>query len=89
MTPADHAIFPCDVKGMIWNDFLWKYCIGLRVYLGNDPLDTIPEGRKKQFKLIIAHYTVKYLFYSFIWYLIYLILKCYGFTEIFNFQKYM
>lgn len=77
----DHEIFPCDIKGMDWTEYNRNYCLGLRIYLGKESMDSIEIGRKKQFKLYLAHLTVKYLYYGFIVYLIYLILSFYGFFD--------
>lgn len=44
LTKKDKDIFFFDMSQLDWNLFLQHYFRGIRQYLLNDPLDTIPEA---------------------------------------------
>nr|CAH7761030.1 unnamed protein product [Callosobruchus chinensis] len=59
MTPQDRSIFFCDLKELDWEEFFKFYARGVRVYLLQDPMDTVDEARKRWNRLYWAHQTVK------------------------------
>ncbi|KAK3928853.1 Fatty acyl-CoA reductase wat [Frankliniella fusca] len=59
MTPVDRKIFEFNCKNLRWEQYFTTYMKGLRVYLLEDPLDTLPQGKVKYRKLKIIHYTIK------------------------------
>ncbi|CAH2101882.1 unnamed protein product [Euphydryas editha] len=69
---VDKRIFNFDISSLEWEEYYKSYVRGLRIHLLTDPLDTIPESRKKHFKLKILHYIV-------------VALVCLGFFKLFMF----
>lgn len=47
MNPADREIFNFNIDDLDWESYLKHMIPGIRVYLMNDPLDTIEKGREK------------------------------------------
>ncbi|XP_015172637.1 PREDICTED: putative fatty acyl-CoA reductase CG5065 [Polistes dominula] len=43
----DRELFYCDMKDVVWDTFFRTYLLGIRIYLLNDPIETIPQARKK------------------------------------------
>lgn len=58
LNPTDRERFFFDLKEFNWDTFLYTVGRGARVYILNDPLETIPEGIKHFRKLRIAHWTL-------------------------------
>ena len=58
MNPADREIFNFNIDNLDWESYLKHMIPGMRVYLVNDPMETLEEGRAKYRKLKIAHYTL-------------------------------
>ncbi|CAH0712964.1 unnamed protein product, partial [Brenthis ino] len=53
---ADKHIFNFDIGSFKWDEYFKDYLKGIRLYLLKDPLETIPQAKKKYFKLVLAHY---------------------------------
>lgn len=53
---ADKQMFDFNLKDLIWKEYISSYVKGIRVYLLKDPMDTIPAGLKKHYKLKVMHY---------------------------------
>ncbi|XP_055327144.1 fatty acyl-CoA reductase wat-like isoform X1 [Sitodiplosis mosellana] len=64
MTDVDKKLFPSDSRNFEWNNFLYAYFAGMRVYVLMDPLETFPKSRAKLRKLKYIHYTLKYSFFT-------------------------
>lgn len=47
MSERDRKIFFCDLNDLDWDFFFQSYLRGVRVYLIQDPMETLPEARKK------------------------------------------
>ncbi len=47
LTAEDRELFFFDMSSISWEYFLKAMCLGLRVYLVNDDIYTIPAARKK------------------------------------------
>ncbi|KAL3271474.1 hypothetical protein HHI36_021959 [Cryptolaemus montrouzieri] len=58
MSLEDQRLFQFSMNNFDWDNYFRYYTKGLRVYLLKDPLDTVPKGRIKYWKLFFAHYTV-------------------------------
>ncbi|KAL3271479.1 hypothetical protein HHI36_021964 [Cryptolaemus montrouzieri] len=58
LSQKDKELFGFDLRGHSIDNLIKQGIIGGRIYLLKDPLETIPEGRKKFLKLKIAHYIV-------------------------------
>ncbi|XP_039752663.1 fatty acyl-CoA reductase wat-like [Pararge aegeria] len=53
---ADKDIFNCDMGSVDWNEYCKAYIKGVRVHLLKDPLDTIPQSKRRHFRLKVLHY---------------------------------
>ncbi|CAH0712960.1 unnamed protein product, partial [Brenthis ino] len=53
---ADKHTFNFDIESLKWEEYCKDYLLGMRLYLVKDPLETLPQARKKQLKLKLAHY---------------------------------
>lgn len=62
LNPADRQIFNFDIQNIDWEEYIKHMIPGIRVYLINDPVDTIPTGKIKYRRLKIAHYTLLSIF---------------------------
>lgn len=47
LSEKDKELFFFDMSNLSWEYFLQAMCLGLRVYLVNDDIYTIPAARKK------------------------------------------
>ncbi|CAG9854301.1 unnamed protein product [Phyllotreta striolata] len=54
----DQELFEFSMKRVDWDLYFYTYTRGGRVYVMKDPLDTIPKGKVKYWKLLFAHYTL-------------------------------
>ncbi|KAJ8707569.1 hypothetical protein PYW07_011246 [Mythimna separata] len=57
MCGADQKLFDFDMSAVDWNDYFYNYIRGIRVYLLKDPVDTVPAGLRKHYRLKLMHYT--------------------------------
>ncbi|XP_033216916.1 fatty acyl-CoA reductase 1-like [Belonocnema kinseyi] len=55
MNSSDKQLFFCDIRDFDWRDYIDSYWSGLRLYLLNDPIETIQEAKKKTQKLNMTH----------------------------------
>lgn len=73
MDETDKQIFNFDMESLVWEEYFEEYVKGVRIYLLKDPLDTISQGRKKYFKLILIHYFLLSLIcfglFKFVWFI--------------------
>ncbi|CAK1593023.1 unnamed protein product [Parnassius mnemosyne] len=53
---ADKYLFDFDIAQLDWKEYFSSYVRGVRVYLLKDPIDTIPQGIRKYYKLKFLHY---------------------------------
>ncbi|KAK5638969.1 hypothetical protein RI129_013264 [Pyrocoelia pectoralis] len=58
MSLKDRQLFNFDMESHNWEEYAATYGHGLRVYLLKDPMDTVPQAKKRQMKLKVAHYTI-------------------------------
>ncbi|XP_063924899.1 fatty acyl-CoA reductase wat-like [Zophobas morio] len=61
MTDEDQQIFFCNLKKLDWHKFFESYLLGIRVYLIQDPLDTLKDAQVRWKKLYWLHMSVKVL----------------------------
>lgn len=68
MNDADRRLFEFSMKDFNWDSYFVFYSRGCRVYLLKDPLETIPKGVIKNYKLMVMHYSLiavlLFLFYK-------------------------
>lgn len=77
LTPDDANYFPCDVRRMVWLEYVHVYGMGMRRFLGKETMDTLEEGKKRKIQLKILHNLLKYTFYAALLTLLYFILCAY------------
>lgn len=56
LSEEDKRLFEFDISGFKWDDYCYTYARGVRLFLLKDPLDTLPQGRRKYWILAIIHY---------------------------------
>lgn len=56
MCEADQTIFDINIGGLDWGEYFYNYIRGVRVFLLKDPVETIPDARKKYYRLKCLHY---------------------------------
>ncbi|XP_019876284.2 fatty acyl-CoA reductase wat [Aethina tumida] len=56
MKKPDRDLFEFTMKNLSWDAYFYTYVRGARVYLLKDPLETIPKGYVKLYKVMVAHY---------------------------------
>ncbi|EFA05024.1 fatty acyl-CoA reductase wat [Tribolium castaneum] len=61
MSEADQKIFFCDLKKLDWNKFFATYLRGIRIYLLQDPIETLEEAHIRWNRLYWLHQGVKAL----------------------------
>ena len=66
MSDQDHFDFPCVGTEKEWDSMLAKSCIGARLHLLQDPVETLPNARRK--------YAIMRAFYYLLWTVFYAIL---------------
>ncbi|KAJ8921126.1 hypothetical protein NQ315_013596 [Exocentrus adspersus] len=58
MKKQDKELFEFSLDNFNWDMYFYTYTRGGRAYLLKDPLDTIPKGYVKYYKLMVAHYVL-------------------------------
>lgn len=81
MDPVDKKYFLADMKNLAWKDIFEVFSRGIRLYIGKEPIETIPKGQAHYRKLQILHYIMLTIVYSFLAYITYEILKVYGWVD--------
>lgn len=59
LSESDKQEFFFDMKKLDWEIYLKHYFLGVRQYLLNDPLETIPDAIKRWHRLFWLHQSVK------------------------------
>lgn len=47
MSEKDREMFGINIGTLDWDDYFADLAKGVRIYLNNEPLKTLPAGRKK------------------------------------------
>lgn len=47
LSPTDKKLFPFNVSNLDWEDYFDKFILGSRVHLLQDPIETLPQARRK------------------------------------------
>lgn len=74
----DREYFPCDVRKYNWDTYSFNYYHGIKRYLGNDDINQTQKYVFKAKVLTVVHLIIKTLYYMFLSYLGYIILKKVG-----------
>jgi fatty acyl-CoA reductase len=70
MNEKDREMFGIDVTTLDWDDYFADLAKGVRVYLNNEPLKTLPAGRKKDRVLLVLHILLQLAVHSGLWWLV-------------------
>lgn len=70
MSPIDHEMFNIDIKDLRWDDYFINLAQGVRQYLNNETMKTLPAARKKDKILLILHILLQVGIHSAIWKLV-------------------
>jgi fatty acyl-CoA reductase len=70
MSPIDQQIFNIDVGKLEWEDYFINLAQGVRQYLNNETLKTLPAARKKDKILLILHILLQVGIHCAIWKLV-------------------
>nr|XP_032525853.1 fatty acyl-CoA reductase wat-like isoform X1 [Danaus plexippus plexippus] len=63
MCGVDREMFDFDIGSLDWNEYHKSYVTGVRQYLLKDPLETIPQAKKKFMRLKFLHYVCTVIFF--------------------------
>lgn len=58
LSPVDKRLFYFNMEDHDWDEYISYYMRGCRVYIANDPLETVERGQKRYKRLKIAHFTM-------------------------------
>ncbi|CAH2235455.1 jg13306 [Pararge aegeria aegeria] len=72
---SDQTVFPFNIGDFSWEYMTETFLVGLRVYLINDDISTLPEAKRKWDRLYYLHQFVKVTAFSLVIFLGYLLVK--------------
>lgn len=70
MSPVDQKLFNIDIGELRWDDYFINLAQGVRQYLNNETMKTLPAARKKDKILLILHILLQVAIHSGIWKLV-------------------
>ncbi|XP_070493146.1 putative fatty acyl-CoA reductase CG8306 [Chironomus tepperi] len=70
MSPVDQEKFNFDVMPLDWVDYFTNLAQGVRIYLNNEPLKTLPAAKKKHKILLILHILLQVSIHCGVWKLV-------------------
>lgn len=70
MSPVDQKQFNIDIKELRWEDYFINLAQGVRTYLNNESMKTLPAARKKDKVLLILHILLQVAVHSGVWKLV-------------------
>jgi fatty acyl-CoA reductase len=70
MSDKDKDLFGIDIGTLSWADYFVDLTKGVRVYLNNEPMKTLPAARNKDRILLVLHLLLQLGLHSGIWWLI-------------------
>jgi len=59
LNETDKAVFPFSISKLDWNYFFEMATLGMRMYLIKDDISTLPQARKKWYRLYLLHSFLK------------------------------
>lgn len=57
LSPDDKKIYYFDMEQLDWLSYCKTSCYGIRQYIINDPMDTIPKAIKRRTRMMFIHYS--------------------------------
>lgn len=70
MSPADLKLFNIDIGELRWDDYFINLAQGVRQYLNNESMKTLPAARKKDKILLILHILLQVGIHTGVWKLV-------------------
>jgi fatty acyl-CoA reductase len=67
LSPVDQQLFNIDVGKLNWEDYFIHLAQGVRQYLNNESLKTLPAAQKKDRILLILHILLQVSVHTGIW----------------------
>lgn len=52
LSKLDQTLFSFDLNKLNWDEYFKKHVLGIRMYILKDPLETLPEGKKRNQKSV-------------------------------------
>ncbi len=80
MSEEDEKFFRCNVFKFDILEYCYSYMMGIRIYLGNDPLETMEFAKRRFMMLRIVYYPVLTFYYAWMGCMLYLFLHLTGVT---------
>lgn len=62
MTDYDKILFPNDISSMNWRQYIYEYALGARLYMQNEPFETIQPAKHRNVVLKKIHYSTVAMF---------------------------
>lgn len=56
LSKLDQSLFCFDIAKLNWDDYFQKHVLGVRHFILNDPLETVPEGKKHAQKSVLLQF---------------------------------
>lgn len=57
MTDYDQGLFPNDISSMNWRQYIYEYALGARLYMKNEPFESIQSAKDRHEVLKKIHYS--------------------------------
>ncbi|KAB0791210.1 hypothetical protein PPYR_03010 [Photinus pyralis] len=73
LSDEDKSLFQFNMNSFSWNSYIYSYVYGTRLYLLKEKVETLPQARKRLFRLKVIHYLVVVI-------LLYFVYKCVSFA---------
>ncbi|KAL7298063.1 hypothetical protein TKK_0009068 [Trichogramma kaykai] len=70
-SPVDRNKFYFNIENLDWMDYFYHHVRGLRKYILEDPIETVENGKKRFFRLKVAHYTLVTIISTLFFYAVY------------------
>ncbi|XP_025409428.1 fatty acyl-CoA reductase wat-like [Sipha flava] len=62
LSKLDRTLFNFDISKLNWDSYFERHMTGIRLYIFQDPVETLPEGHKHCKRLYMAYYTLMSIF---------------------------
>lgn len=67
MSAVDQKKFNIDIKELRWEDYFINLAQGVRTYLNNESMKTLPAARKKDKILLVLHILLQVAIHCGVW----------------------
>lgn len=70
MSPVDQEMFNIDIGTLKWDEYFINLALGVRQYLNNETLKTLPAAKKKDKILLVLHILLQVGIHTGVWKLV-------------------